>query len=109
MTWALSVAGGPIDFVWRQPRSIYYHPDIHEVPDAISFPSTPALESSIQPLAILDALSLPEALKGSNHIGDQGQGAKGKKDKGKGKRKKPSAEAKDREAAIKAKKAKTKT
>ena len=51
---------------------MYYHPDIHKVPDAISFPSAPALESSKQPLAILDALPFPEALKGSNHVGDQG-------------------------------------
>ena len=30
MTWdeALNVAGVPVDLVWRQPRSIYYHPDI---------------------------------------------------------------------------------
>ena len=30
VTWdeALNVAGVPVDLVWRQPRSIYYHPDI---------------------------------------------------------------------------------
>ena len=43
------------------------------------------------------ALPPPEALKGSNEIGDQGQGAEGAKDKGKGKGKgtKPPSEAKD--------------
>ena len=52
VTWdkALSVAGVPVDSVWRQPRSVYYHPDIREVPSAIPSPSALALESSKQPL-----------------------------------------------------------
>ena len=47
-TWdrALRVAVVPADFVWRQLGSIYYHPDIREVPGAISFPSALALETS---------------------------------------------------------------
>ena len=111
VTWdrALSVAGVPVDFVWRQPGNIYYHPDIHEVPTAISSPPAPALESSEQPLAIPDAFPLPAVSKGSSQVRDQGQGAEGEKDKGKGKGKKPSAEAKDREAATKAKEAEAKT
>ena len=40
ITWdeALNVAGVLVDSAWRQPGSIYYHPDIREVPDAIPFP-----------------------------------------------------------------------
>ena len=115
VTWdrALSVAGVPVDFVWRQLGNIYYHPDIYEVPVAISSPPAPALESSEQPLAISDALPLPETSKESSQTGDQGQGAEGEKDKGKGKGKKPSEEAKDatkdREATVKAKEAEAKT
>ena len=39
-TWdeALNIAGVPVDSVLRQPRSIYYHPDNHEVPGAIPPP-----------------------------------------------------------------------
>ena len=110
---ALSVAEVPADSIWRQPGSIYYHPDIHEFPGAISFPFAPTPESSKQPLAIPDALPLPEASNGSSQVGDQGQGAEGEKNKGKGKGKKHSAEAKDavkdREAIAKAKEAKAKT
>ena len=111
LTWdrALSVAGVPAHFVWWQLGSIYYHSDIREIPAATSSPPAPTPESSEQPLVILDALSLPEILKGSNQVRDQGQGAEGEKDKGKGKGKKPSAEAKDREAATKAKEAEAKT
>ena len=115
VTWdrALSVAGVPVDSVWRQFGSIYYHSDIHEVPAAISSPPARALESSEQPLAIPNALPLPEVSKGSSQVGDQGQGAEGEKDKGKSKGKKPSAEAKDaakdREAAAKMKEVKAKT
>ena len=115
MTWdrSLSVAGVPVDSVWRQPKSIYYHPDIREVPTTISSPLAPAPESSKQPLAIPNALPLPEVSKGSSQVGDQGQGAEGEKDKGKGKGKKPSVEAKDaakdREAAAKTKEVVAKT
>ena len=48
------------------------------------------------------ALSLPEASKGSNQAGDQGQGAEVAKDNGKGKETKSSSKAKD---AVKAKEA----
>ena len=70
MGQGLSVAGVPVDSIWRQPGSIYYHPDIHEVPGVISSAPTPTLESSEQPLAILNALPLPETLKGSSQVGD---------------------------------------
>ena len=111
VTWdrALSIAGVPTDSVLRHPGSIYYHPDIREVPDVVSFPPAPVPEASEQPLTIQAALPLLEASKGSNQAGDQDQGAKGAEDKGKGKEKKPSSEAKDaakdREVATKAKEA----
>ena len=59
------------------------------------------------------ALPLPEASKGPNQAGDQGQGADGAKDKGKGKGTKPPSEAKDpakaKEAEAKAKEVEAKT
>ena len=40
MMWdeALNIAGVPVDLALRQPGSIYYHPDIREVPGAIPPP-----------------------------------------------------------------------
>ena len=40
VTWdeVLNVAEVLVNSAWRQPRSIYYHPDICEVPGAISSP-----------------------------------------------------------------------
>ena len=72
VTWdrALSVAGVPADYVWRLPESVYYHLEIREVPATISSPPTPVPESSEQPLAIPDALPLPEILKESSQTGD---------------------------------------
>jgi len=74
VTWdrALSIVGVPADSVWRLPKNVYYHPEIHKVPVAISSPLAPALapESSEQPLAIPDALPLLEISKGSNQAGD---------------------------------------
>ena len=80
MTWdkALTVVGVPADSVLRLPGSMYYHPQIREVPFASS-PPVPAPESFEQPLAIPDALPLPEISNGSSQVGDQGQGAKGEK------------------------------
>ena len=74
VTWdrVLSIARVPANSVWRQPGSIYYHSDIHEVSGAISSPPAPTLESSEQPLAISDALPLPETSKESSQTGDQG-------------------------------------
>ena len=114
-TWdrALDVVGVPADSVWRQPGSIYYHPDIYEVPGAIPSPSALALETFEQPLTIQAVLPLLVTLKGSSQAGDQGQGVEGAKDKGKGKEKKPSSEAKDaakdKKVATKAKEAEAKT
>ena len=73
VTWdkALTIAGVPADSVWRLPRNIYYHPQIREIPFASS-PPTPAPESSEQPLAIPDAILLPEISKGSSEASDQG-------------------------------------
>ena len=86
MTWdrALSIAGVPVDSIQRQPRSVYNHLHIHEVPSAISSPPVLALKNFEQPLAIQNALPLPEASKGPSQASDQGQGA-GEKEKGKGK------------------------
>ena len=71
-TWdrALSVAKVPADSVLRQPGSIYYHPDICEVPGAIPFPSALTLETFEQPLTIQVAFPLLEASKGSSQAGD---------------------------------------
>ena len=122
-TWdeALNVARVPADSALRQPGSIYYHPDIHEVPGAIppprAIPSPFALvlEASKQSLVAQTALPPPEVLKRSSETGDQGQGAEGAKEKGKGKgtRTKPPLEAKDatkaKEAEAKAKEVEAKT
>ena len=96
VTWdkALTVVGVPADSILRLSGSIYYHPQIREIPFASS-PPVPAPESFEQPLAIPDALPLPEISNGSSQVGDQGQGAKGEKGKDKDKGKKPFAKAKD--------------
>ena len=93
VTWdrALSVASVPADFVCRLPRSVFYPPEIREVPVPISSPPADTPESSEQPLAILDAIPLTETTKGSSQAGDQGQGVGGEKGKGK----KLSAKSKD--------------
>ena len=97
VTWdkALSVASVPTDSVWRLPESVYYHPEIREVPASVSSPPAHAPESSEQPLAIPNALPLAEIMKGSSQAIDQGQGVKGEKGKGKGKGKKLSMKSKD--------------
>ena len=107
VTWdkALTVVGVLANSVLRLPGSIYYHPQIREIPSASS-PPVPAPESFEQPLAIPDALPLPEISNGSSQVGDQGQGAKGEKGKDKDKAKKPSAKAQD---AAKVKEAKAGT
>ena len=52
VTWeeSLNLVGVPIDSEWRQPGSVYYHPEIREVPIALSSPFALAPESSGQPL-----------------------------------------------------------
>ena len=90
----LIVVEAPVDFVWRLPENVYYHPQISEIPTPSS-PFAPAPESFEKPLAIPNALPLPEISKGSRQIGDQGQAVEGEKGKGKDKGKKPSAKAKD--------------
>ena len=95
-TWdkALTATGVPADSTLRLPGSIYYQPQIREIPSASS-PPVPAPESSEQPLAIPDALPPPKISKESNQTGDQGQGTEREKCKDKGKGKKSSAKAKD--------------
>ena len=96
VTWdkALTDAGIPTDSALRLPESIYYHPQICEIPSASS-PPAPAPESYKQPLAIPNALPLPKISKGSSQVGDRDQEAKGEKGKDKDKGKKSSAKAKD--------------
>ena len=107
ITWdeALNVVGIPADSALRQPGSIYYHPDIREVPGA---QTALVPEASEQSLVAQTTIPPPKALKGSNETGDQGQGAK---DKGKGT--KPPSEAKDaakaKEVRAKAKEAEAET
>ena len=112
-TWdkALSTTGVPMNSVLRQPGSIYYHPYIRDVPDAVPSSTTIASDTSEQPLAIQVALPPPEVSKGSNQVGDQNQGVEGDKDKDKGKKKLPSLEAKSaaEDAAAKTKEAKAQT
>ena len=93
-TWdkALTAAGVPADSALRLPGSIYYHPQIREVPSASSpFASVP--DSSGQALAALDAFPPPKIPKKSSQTGDQGQGAEG--EKGKDNEKQQSTKAKD--------------
>ena len=67
-TWdkALSTAKVPTNSILRQPGSIYYHPYIRDVPDAVPSSTTIASDTSEQPLAIQVALPPPEVSKGSN-------------------------------------------
>ena len=73
VTWdkALTIAGVPTDSALRLLKSIYYHPQIREIPSTSS-PPTPAPESSRQPLAVPDALPPPKISKESNQASDQG-------------------------------------
>ena len=89
------VAGVLTDSAWRQPENRYYHPDICEVPGAISPLFAIASEPLEQPLAAQAALPIPEALKGSSQTSDQSQWANGVKDKSKGKEAKSSSVAND--------------
>ena len=90
VTWdkALTIAGVPTDSALRLPRNIYYNPQIREIPYTSS-PSTPAPESSRQPLAVLDALPPPKISKESNQAGDQGWGLREKRARTKGRSHQP--------------------
>ena len=91
ITWeeALNLIGVPTNSEWRQPGSVYYHPEIRKVPTTIPPPSALAPESSRQPLTTQVTLPFPEVSKGSSQAGDQGQEVEVAKDKGKGKETKP--------------------
>ena len=91
-TWALTVVGVPIDSVLRLLGSVYYHPQIREIPSASSPPAL-VPDPSRQPLVVPYVLSPPKIPTESNQVGDQGQG--GEREEGKDKEKKPSAKAKD--------------
>ena len=83
-TWieALNLAGVPAASEWRQVGSVYYPPDIHEVPATFPPPSALTPKSFKQPLIAQALLPPSEASKGSSQAGDQGQGAEVAKDKG---------------------------
>ena len=111
MTWDKALCTA--DFALMQLGSIYYHPHICEVPDAIPSSTAIAPDTSKQPLAIQITVPPFEASKGSNQVGDESQWIEGDKDKGKGKEKKPSLEAKnatkDKDAVAKKKEAEAQT
>ena len=115
VTWveAFNIAEVPANSEWRQLGSVYYHPEICEVPAPFLSPFAFAPESSKQPLTVQATLPPPEASKGPNQAGDQGQGAEVAKDKGKGKDTKPPSEAKDaakaKDAAARVKEAEAKS
>ena len=70
-TWdkALTAAGVPADSALRLPGSIYYHPQIWEIPSASS-PPAPIPEPSRQPLVVPDALPPPKIPMESNQVGE---------------------------------------
>ena len=113
MTWDKALCTA--DSALMQLGSIYYHPHICEVPDAIPSSTAIAPDTSKQPLAIQITVPPFEASKGSNQVGDESQWIEGDKDKGKGKgkEKKPSLEAKnatkDKDAVAKKKEAEAQT
>ena len=79
-TWnkALTAVGVPANFVLRLPGSVYYHPQIREIPSVSSLPAT-VPEPFGQPLVVPDAHHPPKISMESSQAGDQGQGAKEEK------------------------------
>ena len=63
---ALNLVEVPAASEWRQDGSVYYPPDIREVPTALPSLSTFALESSEQSLTAQAFLPPSEASKGSS-------------------------------------------
>ena len=65
VTWeeTLNLARVHVDSKWRQPMSVYYHPEIREAPAVIPSPSALAPKSSGQPLTAQATLPLPEVSK----------------------------------------------
>ena len=78
VTWdkAQTAARVLTDFTLRLPGSIYYHPQIWEIPSASSPPAL-VPEPSGQPLVAPDTLSPPKIPMESSQASDQGQGAEG--------------------------------
>ena len=66
-TWdkALTAAGVPADSALRLPGSVYYHPQIREIPSASSPPAL-VPDPSRQPLVVPYILSPPKILTESN-------------------------------------------
>lgn len=86
ISWAqaLDAAGIPADSALRLPESVFFPPEIREIP-------TDTTEASKQPTTVLDAIPLAKITGGSG----QAEDAEEEKGKGKGKGKKPSSKAKD--------------
>ena len=90
VTWgkALDAAGVPVGFDLRRLESIYYDPEIRELPDPDSFRPKQATQASEQPMADQAPPAPLEALKESNQDGGQGKKAEDLKGMGKGQDKK---------------------
>ena len=78
---ALDAAGVPVDFDLRWPESVYYDPEIRELPSPDSSHFEQALEASEQPLVDQASPTLLEAPKEFDQAGGQGRKAKDLKDK----------------------------
>ena len=68
---ALTAARVPANSALRLPGSVYYHPQIREIPSASSPPPL-APEPSRQPLVVLDVLSPLKIPMESSQAGDEG-------------------------------------
>nr|XP_023915571.1 uncharacterized protein LOC112027132 [Quercus suber] len=84
MTWgkALDAAGVPADSELRLPESIFYDPDIRELPEADTPPPTPLPEVSKQPLVDQAPPVILEPTKYSSQPGDQSLPTEPPKEKG---------------------------
>ena len=85
---ALDVAGVPVDFDLRRPKSIYYDPEIHELSGPDSFHLGQATQVSVQPKANQVPPASLEVPKDSNQDGVQGKETETLKGKDKGQDKK---------------------
>ena len=90
MTWdkALTAVGVLADSTLRLPGSVYYHPQIQEIPSTSSS-LAPIPEPFGQPLVVPDALPPPKIPMECSQAGDKGQGAKGEKARTKGRSHQP--------------------
>nr|XP_023879053.1 eukaryotic translation initiation factor 5B-like [Quercus suber] len=86
MTWgkALDAAGVPADSELRLPKSIFYDPDIRELPEADAPPPTQLPEVSELPLVDQAPPVILEPTKDSSQPGDQSLPTEPRKEKGEG-------------------------